>query len=138
MKKCINTRSWLIFIFLLGISAFTQAQFADVDTDGPGYAQSCTSIMVGRLASTDGSVMTSHSCDGNYRSWVEIFPHSKYEKGSMHTVYWGTLHTEEAWDMSKVIKKGEIPEAEETFAYLNTAYPCLNEKQLAIGETTIY
>ena len=138
MKKCIDTRSWLIIIFLLGISAFTQAQFADVDTDGPGYAQSCTSIMVGRLASTDGSVMTSHSCDGNYRTWVEIFPHSKYEKGSMHPVYWGTLHTEEAWDMSKVIKKGEIPEAEETFAYLNTAYPCLNEKQLAIGETTIY
>jgi dipeptidase len=40
--------------------------------------------------------------------------------------------------MSKVTKKGEIPEAEATYAYLNTAYPCLNEKQLAIGETTIY
>ena len=31
---------------------------------------------------------------------------------------------------------GEIPEAAHTYAYLNTAYPCLNEKQLAIGETT--
>ena len=40
--------------------------------------------------------------------------------------------------MTKVIKKGEIPEVSETYAFLNTAYPCLNEKQLAIGETTIY
>jgi dipeptidase len=39
--------------------------------------------------------------------------------------------------MDKVELKGEIPEAANTFAYLNTAYPCINEKQLAIGETTI-
>jgi dipeptidase len=30
-----------------------------------------------------------------------------------------------------------VPEVAETYAFLNTAYPCLNEKQLAIGETTI-
>ena len=30
--------------------------------------QNCTSIMVGRLASTDGSVITSHTCDGRYRT----------------------------------------------------------------------
>jgi dipeptidase len=40
--------------------------------------------------------------------------------------------------MTNVTKKGEIAEVPETFAYLNTAYPCMNEKQLAIGETTIY
>lgn len=31
---------------------------------------------------------------------------------------------------------GVLPEAAHTYAYLNTAYPCLNEKQLAIGEST--
>jgi dipeptidase len=94
--------------------------------------------MVGKLASTDGSVMTSHTCDGNYRTWLEIYPHKKYEPGTMHPVYWGMLHTDESWSMTNIVKKGEIPEVAETFAYLNTAYPCLNEKQLAIGETTIY
>jgi dipeptidase len=39
--------------------------------------------------------------------------------------------------MRNVKKTGEIPEVEETYSFLNTAYPCLNEKQLAIGETTI-
>ena len=136
MKKVIF--SFAIYILLIGLPLTVTSQNNDIDTDGPGYAESCTSIMVGRLASTDGSVMTSHTCDGNYRTWVDIYPRSKYEKGTMHPVYWGMLHTEEAWDMSKVTKKGEIPEAEETYAYLNTAYPCMNEKQLAIGETTIY
>ena len=127
-----------ISVFLISLSLITVAQYADIDTDGPGYGENCTTIMVGRLASTDGSVMTSHSCDGNYRTWLEIFPHQKFEKGYSHKVYEGMLHTEEAWDMTSVKIKGEIPEAEETFAFLNTAYPCLNEKQLAIGETTIY
>lgn len=138
MKKFIPTTAFTTLVLLFGISFLSNAQYSDIDTDGPGYGENCTTIMVGRLASTDGSVMTSHSCDGNYRTWLEIFPHQKYEKGIMHSVYEGMLHTEESWDMTKVTKKGEIPEVAETYAFLNTAYPCLNEKQLAIGETTIY
>lgn len=138
MKKFISLKLCFIIIYLTGFTLFTYAQYRDIDSDGPGYGENCTTIMVGRLASADGSVMTSHSCDGNYRTWLEIYPHKKYDQGAMHPVYWGMLHTEEAWDMTKVTKKGEIPEVAETYAYLNTAYPCMNEKQLAIGETTIY
>jgi dipeptidase len=137
MNKVNHWSSWtIIFLFCFSIAA--HAQYTDIETDRPGYSENCTTIMVGKLASTDGSVMTSHSCDGNYRTWLEIFPGQKFEKGVMHPVYSGMLHTEEAWDMTKVIIKGEIPEVSETFSFLNTAYPCLNEKQLAIGETTIY
>ncbi|MBW6500858.1 MAG: C69 family dipeptidase [Bacteroidales bacterium] len=124
-------------VFLAALSLTASSQFNGRET-AHEYDGNCTTIMVGRLATTDGSVITSHTCDGNYRTWLEIFPRTKHEKGAMHPVYAGMLHTEEAWDMSRVTKKGEIPEAMETYAYLNTAYPCLNEKQLAIGETTIY
>ncbi|MGE5406504.1 MAG: dipeptidase [Methanosarcina sp.] len=137
MKNSLARNASLI-ILLLSFSISVYSQFPEIDPDGPGYAENCTTIMVGRLASTDGSVMTSHSCDGNYRTWLEIFPHQKYEKGTMHPVYWGMLHTEQKGDMTNVTKKGEIPEVAETYSFLNTAYPCLNEKQLAIGETTIY
>jgi dipeptidase len=137
MKKSDLRFIWTI-IFMFSFSIFTHAQYSDIDTDGPGYGENCTTIMVGKLASTDGSVMTSHSCDGNYRTWLEIYPHQKYNQGTMHPIYEGMLHTEEAWDMTKVKVKGEITEVQETFSFLNTAYPCLNEKQLAIGETTIY
>jgi len=129
----------LMTILLVLFPAITNAQpLQEIDPDGPGYAESCTSIMVGRSASVDGSVMTAHTCDGNYRTWVEVVPSRKSEKGAMHPVYWGTLHTESAWDMTNVTKKGEIAEVPSTYSYLSTAYPCLNEKQLAIGESTIY
>jgi dipeptidase len=137
MKKVNSGCIWTI-IFLFCFPLYMLAQYSDFDPDGPGYGENCTTIMVGRRASSDGSVMTSHSCDGNYRTWLEIYPHQKFEQGTMHPVYSGMLHTEEAWDMTKIVKKGEIPEVSETYSFLNTAYPCLNEKQLAIGETTIY
>jgi dipeptidase len=96
----------------------------------------CTSIVVGRLASTDGSVITSQTCDGNYRTWVTFEPSRKYPEGVKTKIYGGLLHNEFAGDLRRVEVKGEIPQVRETFAFLNTAYPCMNEKQLAIGETT--
>jgi dipeptidase len=46
------------------------------------------------------------------------------------------MHTETPDDLRGMTKKGQIPQVPETFAYVNTSYPFLNEKQLAIGETT--
>ncbi|MCU0458009.1 MAG: C69 family dipeptidase [Bacteroidales bacterium] len=139
MKPSYRFISAALTVLLLSFAPVSYSQpEKDTDPDGPGYAENCTSIMVGRLASTDGSVMTSHTCDGRYRTWLEVVPAMKFERDTVHPVYWGTLHTEEAWDMTNVTRKGEIPEVEETYAFLSTAYPCLNEKQLAIGETTIY
>ena len=100
------------------------------------YNESCTSIMLGREATDDGSVITAHTCDAYYRTWLEFVPAQKFEKDTTQKVYWGTMHTHTAWSKDGMELKGEIPQAQETYAYLNTAYPCLNEKQLAIGETT--
>lgn len=96
----------------------------------------CTSIMVGKKASADGSVITSHTCDGMYRTWAKMEPAADHAPGTTHKVYKGTMHTETPGDMGGVTLAGEIPEAAHTYAYLNTAYPCLNEKQLAMGEST--
>ena len=96
----------------------------------------CTSIMVGRKASTDGSVITSHTCDSWYRTWMSIVPAQDYPRDTVMSIYEGTMHTEHATDKTGVKEKGQIPQAKHTFRYLNTAYPCLNEHQLGIGETT--
>lgn len=97
----------------------------------------CTSIMVSKGASTDGSVMTAHSCDGNYRTWLRIEPAREYPAGTRKPIYWGLLHTETPDDLRRVTLKGTIPEAPRTYRYFNVAYPAMNEKGLAIGETTI-
>ncbi|MDR0695036.1 MAG: C69 family dipeptidase [Prevotellaceae bacterium] len=121
--------------------------------------ESCTSIMVGKQASADGSVITSHTCDGRYRTWMDIVPAQKHKKGTVTKILKGTLFTQTMDEITQLQQagkeyqilpdsalhdfevalgiKGEIPEAEETFAFLYTAYPCMNEKNLAIGETTI-
>lgn len=96
----------------------------------------CTSIMVGKDASADGSVMTSHTCDGRYRTWARMEPAADYAPGSVHRVYRGTMLMTSPDDSAGLTLMGEIPQAAHTYAYLNTAYPCMNEKQLAIGETT--
>ena len=98
--------------------------------------QNCTSVMVGKMASTDGSVITSHTCDGRYRTWAQMEPAADHAPGTMHPVLRGTMQTKFRGDTTGVRLMGEIPEAAHTYAYLNTAYPCFNEKQVAIGETT--
>jgi len=97
----------------------------------------CTSIQVAKLASTDGSVMTAHSCDGNYRTWIQIEPRKEFPAGSVKPIQWGLLHTETPWDLQGVDLKGTIPQVNQTYAFFNVAYPAMNEKGLAIGETTI-
>ena len=102
-----------------------------------GYeAESCTSLMVGRLASADGSVMTSHTCDGVSHTWTRVEAAADHAPGTLFLVRKGTRHTKFPGDTAGVKIVGAIPEAAHTYAYLDTGYPSLNEKQLAIGETT--
>lgn len=98
---------------------------------------SCTSIMVGRKASTDGSVITSHTCDGNYRTWMDIVPATSYDHDTTATVVTGRMHTDHSRGSRGMKSVGTVPVSGKTYAFLNTAYPCMNEKQLAMGETTI-
>ena len=124
-----------LYLFLGLVLAFGIANGQDYNSqivDG----QSCTSIMVGKKASTDGSVITSHTCDGRYRTWMCVEPARDYRNGARHEVRKGTMHTAYRDDTTGVRVAGTIPQVAHTYAYLNTAYPCLNEKQLAIGETT--
>lgn len=118
--------------FLLTILFLNQALL--VSAQQPKDA--CTSIMVGRLASTDGSVITSHTCDSWYRTWMDIVPAKDYPRDTIQNVYDGMMHTEHSTDMTGTKVLGTIPQVKHTYRYLNTAYPCLNEHQLGIGETT--
>jgi dipeptidase len=140
----INLRRTFLVLFcsLILVSLTVSTQIGHLAETGrpdaaPAEFESCTSIMVGRLATVDGSVITSQTCDGNYRTWVRIEPPQKFAEGVTTKIYGGLLHNEFPGDLRRVEVKGEIPQVAETYAFLNTAYPCLNEKQLAIGETTI-
>ena len=118
-------------ILVVAISLVAGAQSAERMTEA------CTSIMVGRLATTDGSVITSHTCDARYRTWMAIVPARDYERDTVTAVYKNRFHTITAADSTGMPRLGVIPQVSHTYRFLDTAYPCLNEKQLAMGETTI-
>lgn len=104
--------------------------------DREDRSDSCTSIMVGRRASADGSVMTAHTCDGGYRTWLNIVPAAKYKKGEQVKIYKGKMHNGFAGDLRGIVEMGEIPQVKATYSFINTAYPAMNEHQLGMGETT--
>ena len=104
--------------------------------DFPDNGLDCTSIAAGMGATTDGSVITSHTCDGKSRTWATIEPGGKHKKGETVEIWKGTRKTASPTDTTGLRLAGTIPQVKRTYTYLNTAYPSLNEKQLAIGETT--
>ena len=97
----------------------------------------CTTITVGKKASDDGSVRTSHTDDSHRsRSNILITLAAKHKPDTKLTLY------KRIWcDTTKMksyldVPVGEIPQAPQTYSFFNTAYPCMNEKQLGIGEST--
>ena len=119
----------------MGISLQAQV-IPELDTDG----MECTSITVGKKASADGSVMTSHT-DDSHRSRTNIYvtPEEDYEPGAKQTLYkrvWAKKQLPGQMLRYDNIPVGEIPQVDHTYQFLNTAYPCVNEAQLAIGEST--
>lgn len=99
-------------------------------------ADACTSIMVGRKASADGSVITSHTCDSWYRTWMQMTQPKDYPNDTVMSVFTGRMHTEYPASTDGMKETGTIPQARHTYRILDTAYPCMNEHQLAMGETT--
>lgn len=126
----------LFTITLLTCTLICGAQ-TDENTPKGMIHMSCTSIVVGKNASADGSVITSHTCDSWYRTWMQMVPAKDYPHDTITAIYGGRMHTQTPTDSTKMRVKGVIPQVSHTFRYLDTAYPCLNEKQLAMGETTI-
>lgn len=97
----------------------------------------CTTITVGKLATVDGSVITTHTCDSRVdRTWIDIVKAQKHKPGAKRKVYLKSHMTVSAKDLSKQELKGEIPQVPQTHKYLNTTLPCINEHQVAVGEAT--
>lgn len=95
----------------------------------------CTSIVVGKDASVDGSVMTTHTCDGWYDARIQVVPGETFEPGTMISINKNICNVTRP--NKELIKVGEIPQVEKTYTYYHVGYPFMNENQVMIGETTI-
>jgi dipeptidase len=102
-------------IFLLLLSTTCIVPGAEV--------RACTNFLVGKKASTDGSVMISYAADShNLYGEMYHFPTASWPEGAMLDV------TE--WDSGKYL--GQIPQVKQTYSVIGN----MNEYQVAITETT--
>lgn len=130
--------------------------FCVIFSPGTGFA--CTTMVVGKNASYDGSVLVSHSDDGLNDASIVYVPAMNHKKGSMRAVYyshaaldfkpeWGASISHRivakdrgrAYDRSDVpscVPLGFIPQVSHTYAYFDGNYGIMNEHQLSIGECT--
>lgn len=127
-------------------------------------ALACTTILVGKKATADGSVMVSHSDDGLGDSRLVYVPAKDHKPGSMRPVYysncaldfkpqWGGTESHRIVDADrapgyataaqpgrhgdpKSVPLGYIPQVAHTYAYFDANYGIMNEHQLSIGECT--
>ncbi|MGE4263267.1 MAG: dipeptidase [Desulfovibrio sp.] len=120
-------------------------------------AWACTTILVGKKATADGSVMVSHSDDGLGDARLVYVPAKDHAPGSMRPVYyshcaldfkpqWGGTESHRIVDPGRApaygtadprsVPLGFIPQVAHTYAYFDANYGIMNEHQVSIGECT--
>jgi dipeptidase len=101
----------------------------------PAAGYTCTDIIVGKHASVDGSVITSHTgCADDCR--VHVVKGRKFPRGSKAPVYFGMQDVKlPLRNYGKIL--GYIPQVEQTYTYFHSGYSHINEHQLAIAESTM-
>lgn len=131
LSKQILTLTLIMIAFSINFSLAKEPHWPD------GRPDECTTIMVGSKASADGSVITSHTDDSHRtRAWMDIRHRAKHPAGSMKPMMMRVKEDSLPMPAYKHIKVGEIPQVRQTNKFINSAYPCMNEHQLAIGEST--
>jgi dipeptidase len=114
-------------------------------TELDAASEACTVIMVGREASTDGSVMSTHAadcgvCDFTWRH-VPAADHKPAEKRRLYNIdQIRTWPPSEGGKWAMVLKDPtavEIPQAPHTYGYHHAVFGYMNDQQLAIAESTI-
>jgi dipeptidase len=150
----VNPKKFFMIIGILFLSLGLFGAFSLTDSQGEqdeclitdSPSEGCTVIIVGKNASVDGSVITTHTCDCGVCDWTwRYIPAADHKPGSMRKIYhinqFKTFPPEEGLKWDVVYEKNftglEIPQLEHTYAYMHGAFGYMNDQQLAIGESTI-
>lgn len=108
-----------------------------------GSAFACTIIGVGADATTDGSAIVTHNDDStgaDFRLWIT--PGQDWPEGSTRDLvvdshnYGDFGKYPEVKDYGNGMVVAQIPQAPHTYAYFHSRYSFINEKGVAMGEST--
>jgi dipeptidase len=134
-----------IFAFIRVSASVTDDAEKCVTCRGNLASEACTVIIVGKNASVDGSVMSTHTCDCGVCDWTfRSVPAADWPAGSTRKIY----HIDQffafspdvglKWEKIKDNYAGlEIPQPAHTYGYIHGAFGYMNDNQVALGESTI-
>ncbi len=93
----INNRSrrFIVLIWLIGSLIWS-----------PREAFACSTILVGKKATSDGSVLMSSSCDGDIMGLIYVMPAQKYPKGTKLPMYWNLPRPKTHQEYLSNLRKG--------------------------------
>lgn len=132
-------------LILVNAFAFDDPVGKECETCIDWKMDGCTVIIVGKDASTDGSVMTTHTCDCGLCDWTwRYIAAADHEPGSMRKIYhinqFRTLDPKMGlkWERYKDDFTGlEIPQVSHTHGYNHGAFGYMNDAQVALAESTV-
>lgn len=147
-----KVKKLFMVLFLVSITALlyssfgiAQAEYPEEDMIFPADPDGCTVIIVGKDASADGSVMSTHTCDCGICDWTfRYVPAADHKSGAVRKIYHISQYI--TWPPSKGLKwekykddytGTDIPQVLHTCAYIHGMFGYMNENQVAIGESTI-
>jgi len=134
-KKPVYPIFFLILSFVLIISFLFPEALAQVPSG------KCTSLLVGRDATTDMSVLITQSNDsGNSGGRIKYVPAANHKPGVKRIVQLWNEYDRLRVAKSPQVHSGpilEIPEVSHTYAYFECVFPLMNEKQVCVAEATL-
>ena len=66
----------------------------------------CTTVMVGKQATADGSVLMASSCDGDIMGLIYVMPAQEYPPGTKLPMYWNVPRPKTFREYQANVKKG--------------------------------
>ncbi len=73
---------------------------------GGRWSNACSTLMVGRLGTADGSVLMSHSCDGDVMGLAYVMPAQSYPPGTRLPMYWNVPRPKTYAEYQDNVRKG--------------------------------
>ena len=136
----------LVAALLLGAAVFLVPRGIQETSLQPEFSEGCTVILVGKDASTDGSVMVTHTADCGICDWTWHFVQaSDHAPDAVRKIYhinqiktWPP-ETGGKWKMALAegYTEFDLPQVKHTHAYTHGVFGYMNDHQLAMGESSI-
>ena len=140
-RRLLTSIAILLCVFLLYLANSGNNPEPPIPSVNPFSPQMCTSLLVGKNATVDGSVICTQSADcGNCDIRLEYIPPAVYQPGEKRVVKGWNVYDLLGAKGSPPVRSGPtitIPQVIQTYAYVATTFPFMNEHQVAIGEATL-